>query len=135
MDGIVRALHRTEGWSVAEAERGVDEFGKFLRLCSNRRGRLSPSRRLDAVWHAFLEQPERYREFSLAACGRVVGHAPGAPNRARYELARRLMTERYGAVDDQFWPNPDAAAAGVADVVAHCTADNAPPPPPPGRRS
>jgi hypothetical protein len=86
------------------------------------------------VWHAFLERPERYRELSLAACGRVVRHLPSSLRHERYELARRLMVEHYGAVDDRFWPHPDVTAADPAFLVAHCVADEQPPPPPPLRR-
>lgn len=83
------------------------------------------------MWHAFLERPERYRELSLAACGRVVRHLPSSLRHERYELARRLMVEHYGAVDDRFWPHPDVTAADPAFLVAHCVADEQPPPPPP----
>jgi hypothetical protein len=87
----------------SEAERVVEQALAFLAACAlNLGARLSPSRRVDPGWHAFLQYTLEYAEFCDRIAGRFIHHVPDdTPGMAK--------------------PTDPAAAIG-ATVAAMCTA-------------
>ncbi len=102
------------------ARPALKETIAFLWLCAHSDCSLTPSRRIDAVWHEFILFTRMYASFCHEHLGSFVHHQPdndGAMNAARYQDTINQYRQSLGEPDSAFWPAPD----GSADC-GHCEA-------------
>jgi hypothetical protein len=74
-------LMREHRIGAATAERGIEEYRRFLYLSALGEGRAVPSRAVDAVWHLHLTHTRDYwqRFVPEVLDGRAIHHEPGSP--------------------------------------------------------
>lgn len=74
--GVVSKLQSEMGMSEGEAIRLFQDMLKFLWLCGTKRGKFSPTQRIDEAWHRFILFTKDYQEFCNKFFGRYVHHGP-----------------------------------------------------------
>ena len=96
----------------------LEELVKFLVLCSRSHLPLSPSRRIDNVWHEVILCTRVYGSFCEAHFGRWIHHDPSEPsssNHANWNRTQRMYAHYFGVMPCDLW--------GVAEndhLVATC---------------
>jgi hypothetical protein len=120
LESVVHEFHEYRELPLSAARAEFEELLKFLTVCATTRARLSPSRMVDSAWHFFLSKPATYNNFCRTEFGRIISHVPCEPNLERYLLARQLIRDRFGELNEQMWPDvaPDVEAT---DIVADCS--------------
>lgn len=75
---LIRRYSVNEGVDEKIAVRHFQELKKFLVVCSLNTGgqRITPSRKLDEVWHTFILFTKDYREFCNRYFGKMIDHKP-----------------------------------------------------------
>jgi len=114
---LVARVERDEGHEPELAVRIVDQALAFLGTCAVHRGEpLSPSRMVDAGWHAFVLHTREYRRFCRRIAGRFIDHVPtdnlpAGPGELASPLHRTVAAMRIigYAVDDELWFSSDNA--------------------------
>lgn len=91
-----------------DAGKRLEELGKFLRLIDESGLTLTPSQRVDEVWHALLEEPAIYKRFLTENGLRDVRHVPGAKDNDNYHVTRAYLSDRFGVLDETVWPTDQA---------------------------
>ena len=102
---IVDRAARRRGMSAEESSMAAGELVKFLRVCADSTASLAPSAIVDDLWHEFILHTKAYSTFCANELGTFVHHVPSdrADNSA-YMRARDRIAERFGSVDERFWP-------------------------------
>jgi len=90
------------------ADRVVTQSLAFLLACAlNPEGRLSPSKAVDAGWHAFILHTADYAEFCDRVAGRYIHHTPTGPGDSGVHQAMAAATAAMRAaglhVDTALW--------------------------------
>jgi hypothetical protein len=101
----------------AQVVDGLVEVLRFMELTRIAEGTLTPSPRVDDVWHELILCTRQYAEYCRAHLGRFVHHDPGGSddlNRARFRETLRLYNLCFGMPDPKWWGEPSAISA-VAD--------------------
>jgi len=109
-------LARENGWSVAYAERVVEEYKRFLFLCAESGHMCTPSEEVDQAWHLHMVYTRSYWD---GLCGSVLGrplhHDPtegGASESAKFYdwYGRTLDSYRrfFGEPPADIWPASEA---------------------------
>ena len=101
------------------AERGIEEYRRFVYLSALGEGRCVPSRAVDAVWHLHLTHTRDYwqRFVPEALFGRAVHHTPGSPDGHSGDFAdtlRRYEREFGVAPPKGIWKRHSRAGGWVA---------------------
>lgn len=89
---------------------GVNEMLRFLWLCSSSSQVLTPSARIDQIWHEFILFTRVYQQFCQTRLGRFIHHQPSAQPSAeaqQYRATLSLYQRHYGQPDAAFWPQPN----------------------------
>ena len=108
-----------------DVQRAVEETLRFLFLVANHEsGQLTPSHRVDLVWHEFILCTRFYQYFCEKHFGRMIHHHPGGDrsrHRRQYEEPLRLYRQFFGRPDQKFWPDSrspfPAADCGSCETV------------------
>lgn len=106
-------LARENGWSLAEAERVIEEYKRFCFLAATVDHPVTPSDQVDQAWHLHLTYSRDYWErFCPDILGRPLHHGPtagGADEQHRYftQYAETLRSyERvFGSPPADLWPD------------------------------
>jgi len=101
-----------------EVPTALREVLRFLFLVAHHdTGGLTPSRRVDLVWHEFILCTQAYREVCHSQFGRFIDHHPGGSaelNRRRYQTTLRCYERTFGSPDPAYWGDnhvdPDCGA-------------------------
>lgn len=111
-------LQRSEGWTTRATARACDEYRRFLYLAAVSDGRVTPSRKIDKVWHLHLTYTEDYWHRLCPLLGRELHHKPStgpeedAMYLDRYWDTVALYEQEFGARPHRsIWPKPPRAAA------------------------
>jgi hypothetical protein len=108
-------LARDNGWTAAFADRTIEEYRRFLYLCSVAGRPVTPSDQVDQAWHLHLTYTRSYWD---DLCGRVLGrplhHGPtcgGPDERRKYDTQYRQTLELYESEFGEpppadIWPDP-----------------------------
>jgi hypothetical protein len=120
IQSLVLEFHETQELTLGTARTQFEELLKFLTVCAGARTALSPSRMVDPAWHFFLSKPAMYDDFCRLEFGRRIAHVPSEPNAERYILARQLIKERFGTLNEQVWPDVTSDRK-VITIVADCS--------------
>jgi hypothetical protein len=105
------------------------ELSRFLEAAAASDVPLAPSVAIDEEWHRVLADPGAYGAQCRAELGRVVPHVETErPAHVAYARTRAVLLDRYGELDERFWPVDGAAVCYAGPVIK----EPAPPPPPPG---
>ncbi len=102
--------------SPKEAKDGVVELLKFLYLCANNNSVLTPSLRVDALWHEFILFSRSYTRFCDSHFSQYIHHEPSdSPNDEvhQYQHTLQLYLKQFGKLNTDFW-----ASAGICEK--HC---------------
>lgn len=102
------------GWRRNDAARVWESYLQFLELKIALKdwdaAVLSPSPRVNQMWHLHLLDNRHYEEFCKSACGRIIYHNPGGgPDQAvteeSFKSTKLALKARYGAqcVDWEVW--------------------------------
>ena len=111
------------GCSRDEVPPALREVLRFLSLAAHyERGQLTPSHRVDLVWHEFILCTRAYQEFCEARYGRMIHHDPGGPREKhcrQFEETLRRYKQRFGLPDRRFWTleNADLSDCGTCETV------------------
>jgi hypothetical protein len=96
-----------------EINRSWIELQRFLFICGQTNEPLSPSVRIDKIWHEAILHTRYYAELCLKLCGHFVHHIPTSnPDPYSYTRTLSLLAIVYGSVDIKYWP-PNSLASGV----------------------
>jgi hypothetical protein len=114
---LTARVERDEGHEPELAARIVDQALAFLGTCAVHRVEpLSPSRMVDAGWHAFVLHTREYHTFCRRIAGRFIDHVPtdnlpaGAGETASPLRRTVAAMQSLGyAVDDELWFSSDNA--------------------------
>jgi hypothetical protein len=88
------------------AQQGLSEVIKFLFLISETNQKLTPSQKVDLVWHEFILCTKMYNEICHTHFGRFVHHHPGGTdeeNRQQYKITLKAYSEHFGEPPYFFW--------------------------------
>lgn len=89
----------------ATPEQGLLETLRFLSLI-NLNVVVTPSERVDAVWHQFILWTKLYSEYCQTLYGRFLHHTPdddGAKNQQQFQCCLSEYKSKYGEPDPIFW--------------------------------
>lgn len=95
-------------------KQGLIETLRFLTLCAGQNGALTPSKRVDDIWHEFILFTKTYQTFCEDKYGRFIHHQPSQKdheNDIQYRHTLACYVEVFGQADDQYWPRPDASVS------------------------
>lgn len=108
MSAVVERIIEDEGVTQEVAERYFNGMRQFLEVAAAADGPVSPSKPVDAAWHAFILHTWDYTQFCEETFGYYLHHQPSTdPSNAHdYVRAYRLASERFGELDELVWPNP-----------------------------
>lgn len=105
-----------------DARRAMAEAIKFVWLAaSNEDGKLTPSHRVDLVWHELILFTRAYHELCAQQFGKFVHHQPGGighENRQQFVKTLRLYQEAFGTPPQDFWGShqESTAACGTCET-------------------
>ncbi|TDF42050.1 hypothetical protein EYS14_04205 [Alteromonadaceae bacterium M269] len=102
--------------SSEEALAGLAETLKFLHLCSNSQSSLTPSVKVDQVWHEFILFTRTYEQFCRYQFNQFIHHQPSASptlEKNQYQNTLELYQQWFGQPDQTYWPVPN-------DDISHC---------------
>lgn len=100
----------TAALDCSDSEVGVAlrEVIRFLYLVANNdSGMLTPSHRVDLVWHEFILCTRAYERFCSEQFGRFIHHTPGGEseqNRQQYRKTLKSYRAVFGEPDPSYWP-------------------------------
>lgn len=98
----VDVVARSVGESRSEAVQRLSELTSFLRLVSSSGEPQTPSRAVDAAWHAVLAQgSENYQLWLSDLRLPNIQHVPGASKPQSYERTRTTMLDQ--GADVTYW--------------------------------
>lgn len=106
--GFTRRLARDNGWSVAVATRVVEEYRRFIYLCTVVERPMTPSHAVDQAWHLHLTHTRSYwDELCPRVLGRPLHHEPGrGGDGERFRMQYQDTLASYAREFDQA-PPPD----------------------------
>ena len=117
---VIERIARDEGIPHATAVSWFKEMLVFLDMCAASDVMLSPSKQVDAAWHAFLLHTRDYEAYCRERFGRIIHHDPsGKPDPVAYRRAYEEAAARSDTgLDPAIWPVPVglAGAAGIAEA-------------------
>ena len=107
----VRTALRAEfpGWSESQCEAVERGLRQYFRVCAKSRGAwvATPSKAVDAAWHAFILDTRAYERFCHRAFGRLLHHTPAEAlpeGQAAQRLKDGLTRAWRGACQDEGRP-------------------------------
>lgn len=86
-------------------EQGLLEVLRFMSLI-NAKQTITPSERVDQIWHQFILWTKLYFEYCDTLYGRYLHHTPdddGQKNKAQFEHCLNEYAKRFGEPDPVFW--------------------------------
>ncbi len=132
---LLRGKEDGEGWTADQANYYEMEYKQFLALSVKYpEADISPSRNVDAFWHAHILNTRKYAKDCENTFGYFVHHEPGvrdgsAEEKSRYEnsfqLFSTLKQREFSAIDTAEAPATQAAYCGLSsplqvDKAAYC---------------
>ncbi len=98
----------------------VEELMRFLWLCANNRGAITPSRCVDIAWHEFILFTRAYSSFCDQTLGVYVHHEPSdGPEVGQYHATLRHYADTFGPPDPECWPQPGTPSeCGACETVS-----------------
>ena len=113
-DRLIKKYCHQMNISENRAEVAFTELKKFLFICGVTNEALTPSRRLDEIWHQFILFTGDYMRFCSKFFGRMIHHRPDVDftprtkevNDMAYERAYSIATDEFGELDPEFWMSP-----------------------------
>jgi hypothetical protein len=117
-------LARENGWTLAEADRVIEEYKRFCFLAVTADHLVTPSDQVDQAWHLHLTYSRDYWErFCPQVLGRPLHHGPTAGGReeghryfTQYAETLRNYERVFGTPPADLWP--DAARRLLQDHKA-----------------
>jgi hypothetical protein len=92
---------------------GLAEVIRFLFLVAERtEGTLTPSHRVDLVWHEFILHTRAYHEFCSQHFGKFIHHQPGGDQKdhaARFQQTLDAYRRRFGNPPDAWWKDKESS--------------------------
>lgn len=88
------------------ARQGLQEVLKFLLLISETNKKLTPSQKVDLIWHEFILCTRIYNEVCHTHFGRFIHHHPGGTNeenRRQYKNTLKTYSDNFGEPPYFFW--------------------------------
>lgn len=102
-----------------EARQGLIEVVKFLSLVADdSTATLTPSHRVDLVWHEFILFTRLYGEFCHDQFGKFIHHNPGGTqmeNRDQFLTTLRRYELRFGVAPRSFWGGSDQSVSSCGN--------------------
>lgn len=93
----------------ASPHQGLCEVLRFMHLCANSDKTVTPSARVDALWHEFILFTRSYRAYCESTFGKFVHHQPSAvPDKELKQYIRTiaLYERHFGEPNRTWWPKP-----------------------------
>lgn len=131
---VVARYAKENKLSLETAQVHFEECKKFLYLCSISDVALSPSERIDKVWHEFIMFTRDYQNFCKDVLGSFIHHVPDIEhnatirkqNKESFEYARTLAQATFGEIDPYMWcldmKEVEAAdCTGCSGLDGNCT--------------
>lgn len=95
-------------------QRALIEVLRFLCLCDASAKALTPSIRVDAVWHEFILFTRLYERYCNEVFGRFIHHQPDDDSDQtgkQYLATLAAYRSRFGEPNPEFWPEPGVASS------------------------
>ncbi|MFD9161514.1 glycine-rich domain-containing protein [Streptomyces sp. NPDC059558] len=110
---VINGIAKSEGVSNEVAEQYFEGALQFLEVASTASKPVSPSRPVDAAWHAFILHTADYANYCQERFGRFIHHKPTRTcDPELYMEARNLVHERFGPLNAAIWHQPEASECG-----------------------
>ena len=104
---VIRRIAREERIRKRTATRRFLELLKFLDVCAQADGKVSPPKCVDGAWHCFILFTREYAEYCESHFGCYIHHEPAeTADRVAYQRAYEEATARFGTLDRRIWPRP-----------------------------
>jgi hypothetical protein len=104
---VVKRISRENRVRQKTAAKWLHEALKFLDAVAEAPEPISPSKKVDEAWHAFILHTNQYMSWCEGRYGRYIHHVPtDKPDRNAYARSYKTMRSRYGDLDRQVWPSP-----------------------------
>lgn len=118
---LISKVKRALLCSASEAEKGVEEALKFMHLvASSPSGSLTPSHRVDLVWHELILFTRSYARFCEQQFGRFIHHQPSSEhekNAGQFQETLRRYEMTFGVPPESFWASGGSrSACGVCET-------------------
>jgi len=105
-DTLLARLEQQLGYSNDEARIAWAELQRFLFVCGQADESLSPSKRIDEVWHEAILHTRDYASLCIALCGHFIHHIPmDKPDRKAYLRTLASLKKYFGPLDEKYWPS------------------------------
>ncbi|WP_030988453.1 glycine-rich domain-containing protein [Streptomyces sp. NRRL S-1813] len=112
-------------------DRGVHQMVVFLATSAGTDAPMTPSRRVDLFWHAFVLRTKLYADF-CTALGGFIHHVPDRGSRNPVEARAALIRTRNAIsaagyeIDPAFWPGENAADCSADCSQCHAGCSDSP---------
>jgi hypothetical protein len=118
---LIDRFCKEQGIDKLEANDQFDQTKKFLALCArNRSAGLVPSKKIDAMWHAFLLNTRDYFRF-CDLVGGYIHHQPSESSKPEgYTETVKLFRETFGELDARFWTEKFPEGADCSGGSCDC---------------
>lgn len=104
---IIAAFSQKYALKTGHVEALASELAKFLSICATYPNNLTPSPKIDAIWHEFIIHTKDYHEYCMSTFGRFIHHNPSIlANAGTYNNSRDLILDNYGEINNEVWPKP-----------------------------
>ena len=112
---LIDKLKRALMCGAEEATVGLEEAIKFMHLVAGSQARsLTPSHRVDLVWHEMILFTRSYALFCDEQFGEFIHHQPSseqAKNASQFGATLHLYAEVFGVPPGDFWGTRDSRSA------------------------
>jgi hypothetical protein len=108
---IDKIVSNVDSESLDTLNKGLTETLRFLYLCSISNRSLTPSKRIDGIWHELILFTRSYHSFCHDKLGQFIHHQPTdiPPNENNQYLATiKLYQLTFGQLNSEYWTQYDA---------------------------
>jgi hypothetical protein len=115
---IEKIVTHTQEVDALQARIGLTEVVRFLWLCSESDAVLTPSQRVDEIWHQLILFTRGYQTFCAQNLKGFIHHQPSRePVNEQLQYTRTIVKYKsvFGTPDNNYWPLPNLNTAKEAD--------------------
>lgn len=113
---FLKKLAEENKWSPELAAQAFEEYKKFMYLATMME--VTPSKRIDEVWHLHLQYTKSYWKDMCSILGREIHHNPGDGNEVAEAKFRDVYKETLDAYETEFgYPAPSSVWGRGEEIV------------------
>ena len=103
---VIARYVEDNGGTYEEAEEVYEAMLQYLAVAAITKGKRTPSKVIDEMWHAFILHMKDYRDFCEAHLRQIIYHDPAEDDNGYkfYPIARRCAQALFGELSERAWP-------------------------------